>query len=228
MWQDSLPVDLLPTVEVAPGGEVRAAVIWLHGLGADGHDFAGIVPELALPAELAVRFVFPHAPAIPVTLNAGMEMPAWYDIAEVDLQRRHDEAGIRRSAAQVTALMARERARGIPWERIVLAGFSQGGAMALFTALRHPDKLAGVIALSAYLVAEESLDDERAAANQETPILQAHGTFDPMVPFARGEAAREALDGRGYAIRFRSYPMQHSVCPDEIAEIRQFLAVTLR
>jgi len=226
MWQDE-PVDLLTTVEVPPVGEARAAVVWLHGLGADDHDFAGIVPELDLPAELGVRFVFPHAPAIPVTLNGGAEMPAWYDIEEVDLRRRHDEAGVRRSAAQVTALMERERQRGVPWERIVLAGFSQGGAMALFTAVRHREKLAGVVALSAYLVVEGSLDEERAAANQDTPILQAHGTFDPMVPMARGEAARDALAARGYPVRFRSYPMAHSVCLEEIADIRQFLVERL-
>jgi len=221
-------VETLPTVEVPPQGEVRAAVVWLHGLGADGHDFAGMVPQLELPADLGVRFVFPHAPSLPVTLNGGMRMPAWYDIAEVDLQRRHDEAGVRRSAAQVSALLAREHDRGVAWDRIVLAGFSQGGAVALFTALRHPAALAGGVALSTYLVVEDSLDDERSAANQRTPIFQAHGTFDPMVPIERGEAARDALTSRGYDVRFRSYPMQHAVCPEEIAEIRQFLVERLR
>ena len=219
--------DLLPTVELAPSGEARAAVIWLHGLGADGHDFASIVPELGLPAELGVRFVFPHAPSIPVTINGGMVMPAWYDISEVDLQRRHDEAGVRRSAAQVRALMQREHDRGVPWDRIVLAGFSQGGAVALFAGLRHEQRLAGVIAMSTYLVVEESLDAERAAANQNVPVFQAHGSLDPMVPLQRGEAARAALAARGYDVSWRTYAMAHSVCLDEIRDIREFLVPLL-
>ncbi|MCK5945185.1 MAG: alpha/beta fold hydrolase [Planctomycetes bacterium] len=219
--------ELLTAVEIDPPGEVRASVVWLHGLGADGHDFAAIVPELSLPDELGVRFVFPHAPAIPVTLNGGMVMPAWYDISEVDLQRRHDEDGVRRSARQVADLLAREHARGVPWNRIVLAGFSQGGAVALFAGLRHPERLAGIVALSTYLVASESLDDERTAANQDVPILQAHGSVDPMVPFVRGEAARDELTQRGYQVEFHAYPMPHSVCPEEIATIREFLGRVL-
>ena len=220
-------VDLLPTVELGPKEGARASVIWLHGLGADGHDFAAIVPELRLPEELAVRFVFPHAPSIPVTLNGGMVMPAWYDITEIDLQRRHDEAGVRRSDAQVRALMEREHERGVPWDRIVLAGFSQGGAVALFSALRYSERLAGVIALSTYLVVEESLDDERAAANAGTPILQVHGSLDPMVPLARGEAARAALEQRGYGVAFHTFPMEHAVCMEEILLIREFLVDAL-
>ncbi|MEC7724195.1 MAG: dienelactone hydrolase family protein [Planctomycetota bacterium] len=219
--------DVLPTMEVPPAGDARAAVIWLHGLGADGHDFAAIVPELAMPPELGVRFVFPHAPSIPVTLNGGMVMPAWYDIAEIDLQRRHDEVGVRRSDDHVRALIDREQARGIPASRIVLAGFSQGGAVALFSALRHPERLAGVIALSTYLLLEDALDAERAAANQDVPILQVHGSMDPMVPCSRGEAARDALLRRGYSVDFRTYPMEHAVCLEEIQVIREFLVAAL-
>ncbi|MFN3244382.1 MAG: alpha/beta hydrolase [Planctomycetota bacterium] len=219
--------DLLPAVEIDPAGTARASVVWLHGLGADGHDFAAIVPELRLPDELGVRFVFPHAPSIPVTINGGMVMPAWYDIAEVDLQRRHDEAGVRASDRQVRALLAREHERGVPWDRIVLAGFSQGGAIALFTGLRHPQRLAGVIALSTYLVVGESFEAERSAANQDVPILQAHGSLDPMVPIERGEAARAVLDRHGYDVAFHSYPMPHSVCPEEIATVREFLVRVL-
>jgi phospholipase/carboxylesterase len=219
--------DLLPAVEIGPAGTARASVVWLHGLGADGHAFAAIVPELRLPAELGVRFVFPHAPSIPVTINGGMVMPAWYDIAEVDLQRRHDEAGVRASDRQVRALLAREHERGVPWDRIVLAGFSQGGAIALFTGLRHPQRLAGVIALSTYLVVGEAFEAERSAANQDVPILQAHGSLDPMVPIERGEAARAVLDRHGYDVAFHSYPMPHSVCPEEIATVRQFLVRVL-
>jgi phospholipase/carboxylesterase len=213
----------LSAVELDPKSPVRASVVWLHGLGADGHDFAAIVPELALPDELGVRFVLPHAPSIPVTLNGGMVMPAWYDISEVDLQRRHDEAGVRRSAAQVAALMAREHERGVPWNRIVLAGFSQGGAVALFQGLRHPERLAGVIVLSAYMVVAESLSEEASAANQDVPILQAHGSLDPMVPIERGEAARDELQRRGYAVEFHTYPIQHSVNMEEMLTVRAFL-----
>ncbi|MGA0867408.1 MAG: alpha/beta hydrolase [Planctomycetota bacterium] len=214
--------ELLPCVEIEPKGGARAAVIWMHGLGADGHDFEPIVPELRLPADLGVRFVFPHAPQIPVTLNGGYVMPAWYDIAEIDLRRRHDEAGIRASHARIEALIARERSRGIPSERIVLAGFSQGGAMAVFTGLRHAERLAGIVALSTYLVCEDSLDAERSPANATCPVFQAHGTHDPMVGLDRGEALREALVARGHVVDFHAYPMQHQVCWEEIQEISSF------
>jgi phospholipase/carboxylesterase len=214
---------LLDCVEMAPRSPVRSAVIWLHGLGADGHDFAPIVPELGLPADLGVRFVLPHAESIPVGINGGMVMPAWYDITAGDLARRHDEVGMRRSAAQVGDLIARERQRGVPSERIVLAGFSQGGAVALFAGLRHAERLAGIVALSTYLVGEGSLDAERSAANQGVPILQVHGSHDGVVVPARGEAARDALQRRGYAVDFHSYPMQHEVCREEIDVIAAFL-----
>lgn len=217
---------LLPRVELDPDGDPRGTVIWLHGLGADGNDFVPIVPELGLPQDHGLRFVFPHAPAIPVTLNMGMVMPAWYDITEVDLQRRHDEPGIRRSAAQVRALIAHENARGVPTEKIVLAGFSQGGAIALFEGLRHPDRLAGILALSTYLVCEDSLDRERTDANAETPIFQAHGDYDPMVAIDRGRAAADALTSREYRLDFRTYPMPHAVHPEEIADVGEWLRST--
>jgi phospholipase/carboxylesterase len=214
---------LLECVEIDPHGPVRGSVIWLHGLGADGHDFVPIVHELGLPASLGVRFVLPHAEAIPVTIQGGMVMPAWYDIAEIDLQRRHDEVGMRRSAAQVGALIARERQRGVPSECIVLAGFSQGGAVAVFAGLRHPERLAGVMALSTYLVGEASLDAERTAVNQAVPILQVHGSADGVVVPLRGEALTAALRQRGYSVDSRTYPMQHEVCWEEILAIAGFL-----
>lgn len=214
---------LLGGVEIDPRGPVRGCVIWLHGLGADGHDFAPLVPELGLPGDLGIRFVLPHAESIPVGINGGMVMPAWYDITEVDLTRRHDEAGMRRSAARIGDLIARERARGLPSQRIVLAGFSQGGAVALFAGLRHPEPLGGLIALSTYLVGEGSLDAERSPANQQVPILQVHGDQDGVVVPARGSAARDALTKRGYTVDFRTYPMQHAVCWEEIVVIADFL-----
>ncbi len=220
--------ELLPSVEIEPrSGAATHSVVWLHGLGANGHDFEPIVPELGLPADAAVRFVFPHAPQIPVTLNMGMVMPAWYDIQEMDLRRRHDEAGIRRSAQQVAALLARENQRGVSDERIVLAGFSQGGAIALFQGLRHPQTLAGILALSTYLVCEESLDAEASAANRATPILQMHGDYDPMVTPDRGAACRDALSVRGYAVDYRTYPMQHAVCMEQIVDIGAWLGERL-
>ena len=217
----------LNCVEVAPEGPASAAVIWMHGLGADGHDFEPIVPRLGLD-DLALRFAFPHASAIPVTLNGGMVMPAWYDITEIDLKRSHDEVGIRRSAAQIEALVARERERGIPADRIVLAGFSQGGAMALSVGLRHTESLAGILAMSTYLVCDEALPGERSEANAETPIFQAHGTLDPMVPYTRGVAARDRLIELGYAVEWRDYPMEHQVCPEEIQDVATWMRSSLK
>jgi phospholipase/carboxylesterase len=215
---------LLRCVELEPrGGPARASVVWLHGLGADGHDFEPIVPYLGLAEELRVRFVFPHAPRIPVTVNMGMIMPAWYDITEMDLERRHDETGIRRSAMQVEALLDREVERGVQSRRIVLAGFSQGGAIALHVGLRHPQRLAGLMALSSYLVLEERLTAERHSANADTPIFQAHGQYDPVVPFARGERCRDRLRELGHPVRWHSYAMQHQVDPEEIAQIGEWL-----
>ena len=211
--------ELLLCEERQPAGQARAAVIWLHGLGADGHDFTPLVPLLGLPAGAAVRFVFPHAPRRPVTVNMGMVMPAWYDIRSLTLRRDVDEAGVLASSAAVAALVEREKERGIPVRRIVLVGFSQGGAIAAHTALRFPERLAGLLALSTYLVRGESLERERAAANHDLPIFQAHGAYDPMVPLQAGEQVRDRLRGLGYSVEWTSYPMGHEVHPDEIRDI---------
>ena len=221
-------VDTLPCVEVEPQGTAERAVIWLHGLGADGHDFPPILPHLGLDPALAVRFVFPHAPSIPVTINGGFVMPAWYDIRAVDLRREADTDGILRSAEQVRALIAREVERGVPPERILLAGFSQGGAMALHVALRFEQRLAGVLALSTYLVLPESLPTELSSANREIPIFQAHGQLDPLVPMERGASARDTLVEMGYRVDWHEYPMQHEVCMEEIQDVGSWLGTTLR
>jgi phospholipase/carboxylesterase len=219
---------LLDCVILEPrGGDALRSVIWLHGLGADGHDFEPIVPHLGLDPKLRVRFIFPHAPKIPVTLNMGLVMRAWYDIREMDLKNRHDEAGIRRSSGQIEDLIAHEKEQGIPASRIVLAGFSQGGAVALHTGLRHPETLAGIMALSSYLVMEDRFDAERVAANQETPIFQGHGEYDPMVRFERGEACRDRLLKLGYSVQWQSYPMEHAVHPLEIQHIGIWLGKVL-
>ncbi len=218
---------LLPHVEINTGSNPDAAVIWLHGLGADGNDFAAIVPELDLTGCPAIRFVFPHAPSIPVTINGGYVMPAWYDIFAADLQRREDDAGIRRSALAIEALIARENQRGVDTRRIMLAGFSQGCAVALHTGLRHPQPLAGIIALSGYLPLADSLASEASAANRPTPIFMGHGSADPMVAIGRAEASRDALRALGYAVQWHSYPMQHSVHPRELQDIALFLRSVL-
>lgn len=216
--------NLLDCVVLEPGRPADAAVIWLHGLGASGHDFPPVVAELGLPKEHAVRFVFPHAPEIPVTVNNGMVMPAWYDILGMDFDtRRNDEGGVRRSAEHLEALIAREVERGVDPSRLVLAGFSQGGAIALHTGVRHPKRLAGLMLLSTYLAVDGDLENERHAANQDVPILQCHGTDDPMVPMAKGEAARERLTALGYGVEWESYPMQHQVCMPEIERIGEWL-----
>ena len=219
--------ELLSGVEIEPEGPGRSAVIWLHGLGADGHDFEPIVPELGLNPDLRTRFVFPHAPSIPVTINMGLVMPAWYDIRDDNLGDRADLPGLCRSAEQVARLVAREGERGIPSGKIVLAGFSQGGAVALHLALRHPERLAGVLALSTYLVDEQSLEREAHPANAGLPIFQAHGSLDPMVPAGWGARARDRLTGLGYAVTWKTYPMMHAVCPEEIEDIGQWLNTVL-
>ena len=210
-------------VEIETGRNPQAAVIWLHGLGADGHDFEPIVPELVRPSDRSLRFVFPHAPVRPVTLNGGYAMRAWYDIIAIDRRAAEDEQGIRASQALVTELIRGENARGIPSERIVLAGFSQGGAMALFCGTRYPERLAGILALSCYQVLAARFDTERLPANQATPIFLAHGMQDPVVVPALGEAARRQLEAAGFAVEWHAYSMPHAVCPQEVADIAAWL-----
>jgi phospholipase/carboxylesterase len=215
---------LLPCVEIDPrGGAARAAVVWMHGLGADGHDFGPIVPHLGLPDDLGVRFVFPHAPRRAVTLNMGLLMPAWYDIRGLGPDAPEDERGVRASAARIDALVAREVQRGVPSRAIVLAGFSQGGAMALHVGLRHREPLAGILALSCHLVCAGALERERSAANPGLPIFQAHGTDDPMVPLEHALETRDRLAALGYDVTWRTYPMAHQVVPEEIEAIGAWL-----
>jgi phospholipase/carboxylesterase len=219
--------ELLPCVEVvsrpasAPDAVPQASVVWLHGLGADGHDFEPVVPALALP--WATRFVFPHAPVRPVSLNHGWPMRAWFDIDRIDPRGTIDRAGIDASTASIGALIAREVERGVPEARVVVAGFSQGGALALHAALRHPRRLAGAIGLSTFMSTVASLDAERAAANAGLPVLLAHGTLDAVVPLEFGIATRDALAARGYPLRWATYEMAHSVCDEELAQVRAFL-----
>ncbi len=214
---------LLETIEVETQPKPNAAIIWLHGLGADGHDFEPVVPDIVLPSERAWRFVFPNAPVRPVTLNNGMRMRAWYDIKTLERGAAEDLAGFRDSAAQIGALIAREAGRGIPAHRVVLAGFSQGGAVSLYMLGRHPEALAGIMALSCYLPAAGSLAAEKVAANQKTPVFMAHGQFDPVIAVSAGQQSRDALKAQGYSVDWREYPMAHSVCPEEISDIRKFL-----
>jgi len=218
---------LLECVEIETGPNPQRTVVWLHGLGADGHDFAPIVPELDLAGLPDIRFVFPHAAVMPVTINGGMAMRAWYDILGTDLSRREDEAGIRASEAQVCALLRREHERGVASRHIVLAGFSQGCAITLHTGLRYGQPLAGLMALSGYLPLAGVLGAERDAMNAATPIFMAHGTQDPVVPLARAQASCEALQALGYHVDWHAYPMPHSVCPAEVEDIGAFLRKVL-
>ena len=217
---------LLETIELETGPRPDAVVIWLHGLGADGRDFQPIVPELQLPERLSLRFVFPHAPIRPVTLNQGMRMRAWYDIVQLG-GGREDDPGIRASQKSLEDLIAREGARGIASRRVVLAGFSQGGAIVLHTALRHANRLAGVLALSTYLPLASTLAAERSPENHDVPVFMAHGTQDPMIPVDRARASRDALAALGYPVQWREYPMPHSVCAEEISDIAAWLTQVL-
>ena len=219
--------DLLETVEFETGATPAAAVIWMHGLGADGHDFAPIVPELGLPRSRSVRFVFPHAPMRPVTINQGWVMRAWYDVREDRGERREDEAGVRASQRAITTLIERERSRGVPDRRVVLAGFSQGGAMALHTGLRHPERLAGIMALSCFLPLSTTLDAEVSPANRDVPVFMAHGTEDPMIPLPRGRRGYDTLAALGYSLEWHDYRMAHAVSPEEIRDISDWLARVL-
>lgn len=218
----------LETIEVESAPNPTAAVIWLHGLGADGNDFVPIVNEIDLHDCPAIRFVFPHAPTMPVTVNGGYVMRAWYDILGADIVRREDEAGLRKSQLAVDALIAKEIARGIPAERIILAGFSQGCAMTLQTALRQPQKLAGLLCLSGYVPLNATVADERHAANHATPIFMAHGRGDNVIPIARAEQSRDLLTALGYDVEWHEYMMPHSVCGEEIDDIGDWLRRVLQ
>ena len=226
-YDPPMTTDLLECIEIETAPAPRASIIWLHGLGADGHDFVPIVPELPLPKTLAVRFVFPHAPMRAVTINGGAVMRAWYDVVAAGGDRREVEAGVRESARRVEALIDRERSRGVADSAIVLAGFSQGGAMALHTGLRHAERLAGIMALSCFLPLADAVASEASPANRDAPIFMAHGAHDPLIPLARGRHARDLLRGIGYRIAWHEYPMPHSVCAEEVSDISAWLTVIL-
>ncbi|MCB5205997.1 alpha/beta hydrolase [Methylovorus mays] len=216
---------MLEKITLEPQGLATASIIWLHGLGADGHDFVPIAEELGLPQ---VRYIFPHAPVRPISLNNGYPMRGWYDIFGLGLDSQQDEAGIRAMQTEIEMLIQAEITRGIPAERIVLAGFSQGGAMALQTALRYADRLAGVLALSTYLPIKQALATEKHAANQMTPIFMAHGMDDSVILPATAAISRDVLRENGYALEWHTYDMPHSVCAEEIDDIRQFLQRVLK
>jgi phospholipase/carboxylesterase len=218
---------LLDCIELETGPNPTHSVIWLHGLGADGNDFVPIVAELGLDGAPPIRFIFPNAPVAPVTINGGMAMRSWYDILVVDLVRREDGPGIRQSEAAVSALIARENARGIPNARIVLAGFSQGCAVTLHTGLRQQAPLAGLLGLSGYLPLADTLEAEGLPQNKQVPIFLAHGTHDPVVALARAEASKNKLLELGYSVQWRTYPMQHSVCGQEVADMGAFFRTVL-
>lgn len=213
----------LETIQIQTGDAPTATVIVLHGLGADGNDFVPFVQELDLAAVGPVRYLFPHAPTMPVTINGGYVMRAWYDILGADMARREDETGLRRSMAELTALIDAERARGIAADRIVLAGFSQGCAMTLLTGLRYPERLAGLVGMSGYLPLAARLSAEQSPANKDVPVFLAHGRSDPVVPYAAGVATRDALRSLGYPVEWHEYPMQHSVCIEEVADLNRWL-----
>lgn len=216
----------METLESEPDQPATASVIWMHGLGADAKDFYGVPVELGLPPDLHVRYVFPNAPQIPVTINRGMVMRAWYDIDDMG-SRGQDEKGIRRSAVQIDELVQRENERGIPTNRIVLAGFSQGGALALFAGVRTPQPLAGIMCLSGYMLLEDTLSAEANRDGRGVPIFQAHGTDDPVVPHLLGRGSRDLLTESGYTVEWHDYPMGHSVCIEEVRDIGAWLTRAL-
>ncbi|NVK57020.1 MAG: alpha/beta fold hydrolase [Alteromonadaceae bacterium] len=221
-------INALTYIESNPAGEVKASVIWLHGLGDSGHGFAPIVPELKLPDALGIRFVFPHAPERAVTINGGMRMRAWYDIKSMDFDKRADSAGVRESAELVTQLIDKEIASGVPANKIVLAGFSQGGVIALHLGPRLNYTLAGIMGLSTYMAEPSLLAEEAAPANANTPIFMAHGEQDNVVPITMGKAACQTLQAQGYSVSWQSYPIQHNVCMDELNAISLWLQERLR
>jgi phospholipase/carboxylesterase len=218
----------LESIEIETAPQPSASVIVLHGLGADGNDFVPIAQELQLDAVGGVRFVFPHAPVIPVTINNGYRMRAWYDILGFDLDHREDEVGLRKSVAMVESLLAREKKRGTPAGRIVLMGFSQGCAMALLTGLRHKERLAGIVGLSGYLPLRDTTATERSEANKGTPLFLGHGRHDNVVAVERGQASRDILQSLGYTVEWHEYPMAHSVCMEEIEDLNAWLLKVLR
>jgi len=222
-----MPDALLDAIEIETGRNPDAAVIWMHGLGDDGRGWSEVVPSLGLPAHLAIRFVFPHAPVMPVTINNGMRMRAWYDIRQSNLTERADLDGVRRSRAQVDALLTREAASGILPRRTLLAGFSQGGAIALYAGVRFGERLAGIVALSTYLIAPERAPIEASAANRDVPIFMAHGTHDPVVRLAWAESSRKALEAAGWKVEWHAYPMEHSAVLEEIELAGLFLRKVL-
>lgn len=218
---------MLPCIELETAPNPTCSVIWLHGLGADGNDFVSIIPELHLPENPAIRFIFPSAPSMPVTVNGRYVMPAWYDIVGQNLMDQEDGEGIKRSAKSVIELIEKEVQRGIAYQNIVLAGFSQGCAMALYIGLRLPHQLAGILALSGYLPLAMSLKLEKHSANQSTPIFMAHGTYDPVVALDRAQASYALLEKSGYQIDWNEYPMEHSVNHEELSDISRFLQTVL-
>jgi len=218
----------LQTIEIETAANPRHAVIWLHGLGADGHDFEPIVPQLVDRAWPALRFVFPNAPVRPITINGGMAMRAWYDISGLEIAQRQDETGIRASVRLVGELIEREVARGVPAQNILLAGFSQGGAVVLGGGVRYPQRLGGIIALSTYLPLAEKTDAEAAPANRDVPVFMAHGMLDPTISHALGEMSRDYLAQRGYNVEWHAYSMAHQVCTEEIDDLKRWLGARLR
>ena len=210
---------IIEHIELVTGIDPKGTVIWMHGLGADCWDFVSVVKELGLPADLPLRFIFPQAPSRAITINNGQVMPGWYDISMTELHRKPDEAGVRQSQASIDQLIAREISRGIAAEKIILAGFSQGGAIALQVGLRHRELLGGILALSTYLTLDDSLAAEATIANANIPILMAHGTQDPLIPLSLALASRAKIEARGYKVDWHEYPMPHSVCMEEIEDI---------
>ncbi|MEW4983562.1 MAG: carboxylesterase [Cycloclasticus sp.] len=217
----------LPSIISNPNTPIRCSVIWLHGLGASGNDFAPIVPELGIQDELGIRFVFPHAPNIPVTINRGAVMPAWYDISEMDLMKRADSAGIIQSSATITDMINDEIAMGIEPSKIVIAGFSQGGVVAIDAGIRFPDTLAGIMALSTYIPMRDTLPNATQSGNGDIPIFYGHGNFDSVIPIDQAESSRHFLEESGYCVEWNNYPMEHSVSPQEISHIKTWLTTVL-
>jgi len=222
-----MPNALLDAIEIETGRNPDAAVIWMHGLGDDGRGWSEVVPSLGLPADLSIRFIFPHAPVMAVTINNGMRMRAWYDIRQAKVNERADVAGVQRSQVDVDALLAREAARGIVPGRTLLAGFSQGGAIALYAGVRFGERLAGLVALSAYLIAPERIAAEASAANRDVPIFMAHGTHDPVIAFAWAERSRDVLKTGGWPVEWHAYPMEHSAVIEDIVAAGEFIARAL-